>query len=206
MRFKKSLKKPFEIAEYIQDILINKFGFDKDEIDWDMSGLSSSQYLNINNWEEMTHKSSPYNDDALIVRISSHDLPPSYDRLHGYFDYDLKADNDSRYGSNGDAIPYYEFLDDVQSLVPLVRQPKIELQEWMKRLDEIYEWYKQNSEPYYFPFFELKFLSKSERQKRFKNLLDTYPNIDILKYFIKEYSESNKKYLYYYEKMIKDLF
>lgn len=49
----------------------------------DYSGLSESQYITITNYFEMTGKESNYNGEELKIRISNHDLPPSYDGLHG---------------------------------------------------------------------------------------------------------------------------
>ena len=105
IRIKKGLIKTDKITDYLEEKL-KSFGFN---ILRDYSGLSSSQYLTITNYKDITGNESQFNGDELKIRISNHDLPPSYDGLNGYHDYDIMSDNKFRGGNDGNAT-YYENL------------------------------------------------------------------------------------------------
>ena len=55
----------------------------------------------------LSGKESDYNGEELKIRISNHDLPPSYDGLHGYHDIDIMSEGKERGGNTGNAT-YYE--------------------------------------------------------------------------------------------------
>ncbi|MDR1194846.1 MAG: hypothetical protein LBL00_00025, partial [Endomicrobium sp.] len=82
---------------------LKKMGFD---IKTEGSKLSSSRYITIINWEEVTGNESRYNFDELKIRLSGHDLPISYDRLHGFHDLDIMTDGKERGGNDGNAGRY----------------------------------------------------------------------------------------------------
>lgn len=114
MKIKTTLKNTYDIAEYLTQIL-EELGFN---ITRDSSRLSSSTYLTITNYRATVGKG---NDD-LLIRISNHDLPPSYDGKYGYYDFDLKSKYDTRNGLQGDAIPYGEFAEYIVDLVAEVNK------------------------------------------------------------------------------------
>ena len=88
MKIKTTLKDTYDITEYLIKIL-EELGFN---VTQDSSRLSSSTYLTITNWRATVDRG---NDD-LLIRISDHDLPPSYDGKYGYYDFDLKSKYDTR--------------------------------------------------------------------------------------------------------------
>ena len=114
MKIKTTLKDTYDITEYLTKIL-EELGFN---IMHDSSRLSSSTYLTITNWRATVGRG---NDD-LLIRISDHDLPPSYDGKYGYYDFDLKSKYDTRNGLQGDAIPYSEFIEYVVDLITEVNK------------------------------------------------------------------------------------
>lgn len=106
MRIKKNLRTTIEIADYLVAKLSN-CGY---SIIRSVSGLSNSEYLTITNFFEMTGQESPYNGKEYRIRISEHDLPPSYDGLHGFHDEDIiSGTNKIRVGNDG-KTDYYEGL------------------------------------------------------------------------------------------------
>lgn len=107
MRVRHGLKTVNQIADYIAARL-TAYGF---ALDRDGSTLSDSQYIIINNYTELTGKESPYNVDKFVIRISNHDLPASYEGLHGFYDADLKAESDRRAGTAGIALSYDVFIE-----------------------------------------------------------------------------------------------
>ena len=109
MKIKTTLKDTYDIAEYITQIL-EELGFN---IMQDSSKLSSSTYLTITNYRATVGKGN----DELLIRISDHDLPPSYDGKYGYYDFDLKSRYDTRNGLQGNAISYSEFVEYIVDLV-----------------------------------------------------------------------------------------
>lgn len=111
MRIRRGLKKTDEIADYLESRL-KKMGYD---IERDYSGLSGSRYITITNYNDITGKESRYNDNELKIRISDHDLPPSYDGLHGFHDFDVMSGNNSRPGNDGLATKYDEVIKKLES-------------------------------------------------------------------------------------------
>ena len=114
MKIKTTLKDTYDITEYLTKIL-EELGFD---VTQDSSRVSSSTYLTITNWRATVDKG---NDD-LLIRISDHDLPPSYDGKYGYYDFDLKSKYDTRNGLFGDALFYGDFIEYVADLVTEVNK------------------------------------------------------------------------------------
>lgn len=114
MKIKTTLKDTYDITEYLTKIL-EELGFN---IMHDSSRLSLSTYLTITNWRATVGRG---NDD-LLIRISDHDLPPSYDGKYAYYDFDLKSKYDDRNGLQGDAIPYGEFVEYIVDLVEEVNK------------------------------------------------------------------------------------
>lgn len=95
---RQGLKKTNEIAEYINKNLL-KAGY---ETETNMSAKSKSCYITILN----------YNDDETAkIRISDHDLPPTYDngRISAH-DFDIRSENVKRAGNAGTAEDYAAFL------------------------------------------------------------------------------------------------
>ena len=109
MKIKTSLKNILDITNHIKNIL-EELGFSVLD---DSSRISNSQYITITNWRQTVGKG---NDD-LLIRISDHDLPSSYDGKYGYYDFDLKSKYDSRNGLQGNAIPYSDFIEYVVDLI-----------------------------------------------------------------------------------------
>lgn len=107
MRIKSKLTKTDEITDYLTDKL-ESMGYD---IETSGSALSGSRYITINNYNEITGKESKYNDNSFKIRISNHDLPPSYDGQHGYHDMDVMSDNKFRGGNDGNATDYTAVLN-----------------------------------------------------------------------------------------------
>ena len=103
MKIKTTLKDTYDITEYLIKIL-EELGFD---VTQDSSRLSSSTYLTITNWRATVDRG---NND-LLIRISDHDLPPSYDGKYGYYNFDLKSKDDTRNGLLGDALFYGDFIE-----------------------------------------------------------------------------------------------
>ena len=114
MKIKTTLKDTYDIAEYLTQIL-EELGFN---VTRDSSRLSSSTYLTITNWRATAGRG---NDD-LLIRISDHDLPSSYDGKYGYYDFDLKSKYDARNGLQGDALFYGDFVEYVVDLVTEVNK------------------------------------------------------------------------------------
>lgn len=130
IKIKKGLIKTDKITDYLEEKL-KSFGFN---ILRDCSGMSSSQYLTITNYKDITGNESQFNGDELKIRISNHDLPPSYDGLNGYHDYDIMSDNKFRGGNDGNAT-YYEnlILNLYNEILPEQKSSIKEYQESIKK-------------------------------------------------------------------------
>ena len=128
IRIKQNLIKTSKIADYLETKL-NKMGFKTDR---DYSGLSDSEYITITNYKDITNKESFYNGEEYKIRISGHNLPPSYEGKHGYYDEDIMSENNFRGGNNGNATYYDNFLKKISSLVPEKHDNKkiIKLPNW----------------------------------------------------------------------------
>lgn len=114
MKIKTTLKDTYDIMKHLIEIL-EQLGF---SIDKDSSRLSYSTYITISNWKATVGRG---NDD-LLIRISDHDLPPSYDGKYGYYDFDLKSKYDDRNGLQGDALFYGDFVEYVVDLITEVNK------------------------------------------------------------------------------------
>ena len=125
MRVKQGLKKTEEIANYVENKL-SKMGY---KVKQDYSGLSNSRYITIENYKEITGKESKYNDSELKIRISDHDLPPSYDGLYGYHDIDVMSNNVRRYGNDGNVTDYETIVKELE------KQVLPEIKETVKKKD-----------------------------------------------------------------------
>ncbi|ULQ59244.1 hypothetical protein K7I13_12185 [Brucepastera parasyntrophica] len=90
------LKDTGRITDYLEKTL-KSWNFD---VRRSFSGMSDSEYIEIC-FEEK---------DNIKIRISGHDLPPSYDNLHGLHNFDIctKAE---RMGNAGTAQTYVTFLN-----------------------------------------------------------------------------------------------
>ncbi len=106
-------KKTKDIYEFMIKNL-SKLGF---KIESDFSGISDSCYIKLKNFEQITGKSSKWNDDNFIIRLSNHDLPPSYEGKYGYYDMDIKTENKKRYGTEGLAEDYDTAIKYIYDLV-----------------------------------------------------------------------------------------
>lgn len=103
MRIKKGLKKTEDISKYVKEKL-EKVGY---EIETHHSGLSDSEYITIKNAGELFGKADT---DDVEIRIATHDLPPTYDKQY-QGDFDIRSGEDnSRHGTNNDAMNYDDFL------------------------------------------------------------------------------------------------
>jgi hypothetical protein len=156
MRIKSGLKKTEEITDYLSNKL-EKMGF---KTKTDYSGLSGSQYITITNYSEMTGKESDYNGEELKIRISNHDLPPSYDGVHGYHDIDIMSEGKERAGNDGKAISYEYFLHEVAKKIGL-KTP-----EYDKKLEEIQQRKKEEEE-------RIKQLRENEKTRKSNSLTDS---------------------------------
>lgn len=144
LRIKHGITKANAIADYLEERL-NSWGY---ETRRDASTLSNSQYITITNYSEKTGKESKYNVDELKIRISDHDLPPSYDGLNGYEDYDLRSGkkNTNRPGTGGNATTYDVALQNLWD--ELKEKPKSDnvdisdLPEWARNIGDTYEAFK----------------------------------------------------------------
>lgn len=100
--FKKGLKKTSDISDYMATRL-ESMGY---EVERKHSGLSNSEYITIKNAGELFGKADT---DDVEIRISNHDLPPSYDRQYKG-DFDVRSEDVPRNGTNGDASNYEDIL------------------------------------------------------------------------------------------------
>ena len=174
MRIKQGLKKTDEIATYLASKL-KSLGF---EIDKGSSGLSNSEYLTITNYQDITGKVSQYNDKELKIRVSNHDLPPSYDGLHGYHDIDIKSGGVSRAGNDGNATDYESFLATIANSLG-VQTPEYTQREEKKR--------------------EALLAAQSIRKQREQDKITSKEAA--IKQLQDEYPEQYQKYLQYQEKL-----
>lgn len=144
MKIKSNLKTTSEIADYLESKLAT-MGF---SVDTSASDLSGSRYITLTNYKEITGKTSKYNDEELKIRISDHDLPPSYDGLHGYHDIDIMSNDKTRPGNDGNADFYDNVLKRLDSIIlPSVKQEqenrvKSERKENIKAKSELPDWAK----------------------------------------------------------------
>jgi hypothetical protein len=90
------------ISKRLEDVFI-KMGF---SVEKEGSALSDSQYLTL------THE----NEEPIKIRISDHDLPPSYSGLHGHDDYDIYSEN-RRMGTDGNATDYIAVIKSIAKKV-----------------------------------------------------------------------------------------
>lgn len=121
IRIKKGLSKTNDITNYLESKL-KSLGFN---VKRDASIISNSEYLTITNYKDMTGKESSYNESELKIRISNHDLPPSYDGLNGYHDYDIISENANRGGNDGNAIDYISLLQELNNeILPNIKQER----------------------------------------------------------------------------------
>lgn len=134
-KVKSGLKTTETIADYMTEKL-KTIGY---EIEEDFSGLSDSRYITITNYSELTGRESKYNEDSLKIRISGHDLPPSYDGLHGYHDIDINSSEKKRGGNDGGATYYDVVLNNLYQLL----KPEIK-EKLKKQKKEIIEINKKN--------------------------------------------------------------
>lgn len=102
MKFRSGLVKTDKITDYME----KKLSSMRYEVERKHSGLSNSEYLIVKNSGDMFGKES--NDDVEI-RVSNHDLPPTYDSLYAG-DFDVRSEKSNRRGTNGDAIDYGDLL------------------------------------------------------------------------------------------------
>lgn len=102
MKFRSGLVKTDKITDYLEKKL-QSMGY---EVERKYSGLSDSEYLIVKNSGDMFGKES---DDDVEIRISNHDLPPTYDRLYAG-DFDVRSERSNRWGANADAIDYEDLL------------------------------------------------------------------------------------------------
>lgn len=122
MRIKKGLKKTDEISDYMESKL-NNLGFKTER---HYSGLSGSEYLTITNFSEMTGEESGYNGGELKIRIADHDLPPSYDGLHGYHDFDIISEGKNRGGNDGHATSYENVLKSLAGKIKTEKKEELQ--------------------------------------------------------------------------------
>lgn len=181
MKIKTTLKDTYDITEYLIKIL-EQLDFD---VMQDSSRLSSSTYIIITNWRATIGKG---NDD-LLIRISDHDLPPSYDGKYGYYDFDLKSKYDVRNGLQGDAIPYSEFIEYVVDLVTEVNK-NIQVHEVekilsdKKFLDWLYDEIEENNLR-----FKIMDLQELKTVRQVQSYIDEYMYDDELEVICNKYVE-----------------
>ena len=73
----------YDIAERIARYAA-QFGYD---VERHGSASSSSQYVNLAFYQE--HDDGSHDYETLKIRVSDHDLPPTYGKMHGYADYEV---------------------------------------------------------------------------------------------------------------------
>jgi hypothetical protein len=76
-------------------------------VERDRSRLSNSAYIRA--WLPSENYEDDENDDDWkeeIIRFSDHDLPPSYDGLHGFHTMDVATGKKDRVGNVGNAVGY----------------------------------------------------------------------------------------------------
>lgn len=185
MKIKTTLKDTYYITEYLTKIL-EELGFN---IMHDSSRLSSSTYLTITNWRATVGR----RNDDLLIRISDHDLPPSYDGKYGYYDFDLKSKYNTRNGLQGDAIPYGEFVEYIINLVAEVNK-NTEVHEIDKILADkkFLDWldnkYVRNNDNISF-WGKILDLEELKTMRQIQSYIDEYLYDDELKLISDEYLE-----------------
>lgn len=128
-RIQKGLTKTNKIADYL-DKSLNKMGYKTRR---SASGLSDSEYITIDNYQDMTGNESPYNNSEFKIRISDHDLPPSYDGKHGFHDADVMSMGKQRGGNDGNAT-FYENI--IQKLNDEMKKGKVSYNARKKKEEE----------------------------------------------------------------------
>ena len=178
MKIKTILKNILDITDYLKNILA-ELGFSVIE---DFSKLSNSEYITITNWRQTVGKG---NDD-LLIRISDHDLPPSYDGKYGYYDFDLKSKYDSRKGLQGNAIPYLDFIEYIVDLIK--ENNNIEVQDIEKILfDKKFLDFVYDKIDDYNLRFKIMDLQDMKTIKQVQSYIDEYMYDDELETLVKEY-------------------
>ena len=148
----------------------------------DYSRISNSQYITITNWRQTVGKG---NDD-LLIRISDHDLPPSYDGKYGYYDFDLKSKYDTRNGLQGNAIPYSDFIEYVVDLIK--ESNNVEVHDIEKILfDKKFLDFAYDKIDNRYLSFKIEDLQDMKTIKQVQSYIDEYMYDDELKILIKEY-------------------
>ena len=181
MKIKTTLKDTYDITEHLIKIL-EELGFD---VTQDSSRLSSSTYLTITNWRATVDRG---NDD-LLIRISDHNLPPSYDGKYGYYDFDLKSKYDTRNGLLGDALFYGDFIEYVVDLVTEVNKNTQvhEIEKILsdkKFLDWLYDKVEENDLR-----FKIMDLQELKTVRQVQSYIDDYMYDDELEIICDKYSE-----------------
>lgn len=180
MRIKTTLKNIYDITDYVKNVL-EELGF---LIIEDSSKLSDSRYLTVTNWRASVGKG---NDD-LLIRISNHDLPPSYDGKYGYYDFDLKSKYDDRKGLLGDAKDYGEFIEYVVDLMKDTDNVEIhEIDKILsdkKFLDYLFDNIKDNALR-----FKIMDLQELKTIRQVKSYIDDYLYDEELEQFIELYMQ-----------------
>ena len=159
---------------------LNKMGF---EVETSGSGLSDSEYITIKNWEEKTGKYGVNNDGTYKIRISNHDLPPSYDRTHGYFDADITDGINQRSGSTGAAESYVSAMARIANAagkdIPSHIKPVLDKWKKEKEQKDIYEKESQKKKEEHLSFLEdreskKKYILENDKEaaKKLKELQD----------------------------------
>lgn len=174
MRIKKGLKKTEDIADYFEKKL-KDFGI---EVERKYSGLSNSEYIIIKNEGEKFGKADV---DDVEIRISDHNLPPTYDRQYAA-DFDVKSNGVERNGTNGDANDYDVVLSKIISTIGKkeVKKERIKkdgLPEWQKTKNgiknKLEELRKTNTDAYIY-LKGMTYGSISDTQKKLKEFKEMY--------------------------------
>jgi len=77
---------------------LNRMGFVTDTAS---SGMSDSKYIDVTDTDGRLYKK---------IRISDHDLPPSYDNVHGEYHFDIISNGSDRVGTEANATGYHNVL------------------------------------------------------------------------------------------------
>lgn len=92
-----------KLTDYVSKTL-SKMGFD---VERKHSNLSDSEYISIKGAGDLFGKDK---EDSIEIRIATHDLPPTYDKMYRG-DFDIRSgSNKTRGGTNGSAQDYDSFL------------------------------------------------------------------------------------------------
>lgn len=135
---------------------LEKMGY---EVEESQSGLSDSGYI-----------TAKIKDKEYKIRVSDHDLPPSYDKTHGQYDFDIKGGGKDRPGTQGTAEEYQYLIARMAKIAgkDIPEQEKRIIEDDKKEFEK-----KRKSEEQQAQKRIIKIKSLEEREEKKKRLIET---------------------------------